>query len=220
MTYTIAFVGNPNVGKSAWINALAKADFKVGNWAGVTVEKKEAHVVWGNETYHLIDLPGTHSLEEGVNEEGITGSYLRQNKVDLLVNVLDATNLAANLYLTLCLRELQIPMLVLFSFIDEVENMNMHIDTLAISRLHWIAWRLVYCINKIISVYVKLFVKWCKNRLYMNLCYKVKQRSAMFQCLIIYKQFYHSFLLRLCIESYVDIWKTIDWPISSWKAFR
>lgn len=134
MTYTIAFVGNPNVGKSAWINALAKADFKVGNWAGVTVEKKEAHVVWGNETYHLIDLPGTHSLEEGVNEEGITGSYLRQNKVDLLVNVLDATNLAANLYLTLCLRELQIPMLVLFSFIDEVENMNMHIDTLAISR--------------------------------------------------------------------------------------
>ena len=93
MTYTIAFVGNPNVGKSAWINALAKADFKVGNWAGVTVEKKEAHVVWGNETYHLIDLPGTHSLEEGVNEEGITGSYLRQNKVDLLVNVLDATNL-------------------------------------------------------------------------------------------------------------------------------
>lgn len=45
MTYTIAFVGNPNVGKSAWINALAKADFKVGNWAGVTVEKKEAHVV-------------------------------------------------------------------------------------------------------------------------------------------------------------------------------
>lgn len=134
MKYTIAFVGNPNVGKSAWINALSNADFKVGNWPGVTVEKKEAFVTWEKNTYHIIDLPGTHSLEKSNNEENITAQYLMQESVDLIVNVVDATNLAANLLLTLCLRELQIPMILVFNFMDEVERYQIHIDTLSIQR--------------------------------------------------------------------------------------
>lgn len=134
MAYEIAFVGNPNVGKSAWINALSHADFKVGNWPGVTVEKKEAHVEWQGKSYHFIDLPGTYSLENTGNEERITARYLKQQHVDLIVNVVDATNLSRNLLLTLCLRDLQIPMVLIFNFMDEVEKYHMHIDITALSR--------------------------------------------------------------------------------------
>lgn len=134
MNYHVAFVGNPNVGKSAWINALSNADFKVGNWPGVTVEKKEANVCWGGDSYHIVDLPGTYSLTNSGNEESITTAYLQSQQVDLIVNVLDATNLQRNLMLTLFLRELQIPMLLIFNFMDEVKTYGIHIDTAALSR--------------------------------------------------------------------------------------
>lgn len=134
MNYHVAFVGNPNVGKSAWINALSNADFKVGNWPGVTVEKKESNVCWGGDSYHIVDLPGTYSLTNSGNEESITAAYLQSQQVDLIVNVLDATNLQRNLMLTLFLRELQIPMLLIFNFMDEVKTYGIHIDTAALSR--------------------------------------------------------------------------------------
>ncbi|MCR0570776.1 ferrous iron transport protein B [[Clostridium] innocuum] len=134
MNYHVAFVGNPNVGKSAWINALSNADFKVGNWPGVTVEKKEANVCWGGDSYYIVDLPGTYSLTNSGNEESITAAYLQSQQVDLIVNVLDATNLQRNLMLTLFLRELQIPMLLIFNFMDEVKAYGIHIDTAALSR--------------------------------------------------------------------------------------
>ncbi|MEG2799695.1 MAG: FeoB small GTPase domain-containing protein, partial [Erysipelotrichaceae bacterium] len=98
---TIAFVGNPNVGKSAWINALSDANFKVGNWPGVSIERKEACVKWHGITYHLIDLPGIYSLDETCSEAQITINYLTYEEIDLIVNVVDATNLERNLYLTL-----------------------------------------------------------------------------------------------------------------------
>lgn len=124
----IAFVGNPNVGKSAWINALSNANFKVGNWPGVTVEKKEAVVTWNHIQYHLIDLPGTYALETGDNEEGITARYLLQQHIDLIVNVVDATNLSRNLYLTLKLRQLHIPMIIIFNFMDEVKKYQIKLE--------------------------------------------------------------------------------------------
>lgn len=130
--YQIAFVGNPNVGKSAWINALADAHFKVGNWPGVTVAKKEARLNWQGTTLHFIDLPGTYSLIEQANEEGITAHFLHHESVDLIVNVVDATNLSRNLYLTLCLRQLQIPMIVIFNFMDEVKRYHIEMDIDAI----------------------------------------------------------------------------------------
>ena len=132
--YTIAFVGNPNVGKSAWINALSHADFKIGNWPGVTIERKEAKVKWQGDTYHLIDLPGTYSLDDITNEEKITSQFLKQEKVDCIINVVDATNLQRNLYLTLLLRELQVPMILLLNFMDEAERYHIHIETEKLSR--------------------------------------------------------------------------------------
>lgn len=130
----IAFVGNPNVGKSAWINALAGSDFKIGNWAGVTVAKKEALITWEGVRYHLIDLPGCYALSQLQNEEGITRYFLLHEHVDLIINVVDTTNLARNLYLTLCLRELQIPMIVLCNFMDEVHRYRITIDLEALSE--------------------------------------------------------------------------------------
>lgn len=133
-TYTVAFVGNPNVGKSAWINLLSGSNFKVGNWPGVTVEKKEADVEWGGNHFHLIDLPGTYALNDSDNEESITADYLRREQIDLIVNVVDATRLERNLLLTLQLRQLQKPMIVILNFIDEVEKFGIQIEVGKLSR--------------------------------------------------------------------------------------
>lgn len=134
MNYTVAFAGNPNVGKSAWINALSNAHFQVGNWPGVTIERKEAVIEFESDTYHLIDLPGTYSLDEQTNEEAVTSKFLANEKIDCIVNVVDASNLSRNLMLTLKLRELNISMVVLFNFMDEVKKQQIEIDQKAISH--------------------------------------------------------------------------------------
>lgn len=131
---TVAFVGNPNSGKTAWINALSHAGFQVGNWPGVTVEKREAEVCWQQIRIRLIDLPGIYDLNETGNEERITVNFLRQERVDCLINVLDATNLRRALLLTMKLRLLQIPMVLLLNFYDEVVRGGMDINAAAIAE--------------------------------------------------------------------------------------
>lgn len=134
MNYTVAFAGNPNVGKSAWINALSNAHFQVGNWPGVTIERKEAIIEFEGDNYHLIDLPGTYSLDEQTNEEAVTSNFLANEKIDCIVNVVDASNLSRNLMLTLKLRELNISMILLFNFMDEVKKQQIEINQEAISH--------------------------------------------------------------------------------------
>lgn len=129
-----AFVGNPNVGKSAWINALSNSHFQVGNWPGVTIEKKEALIQIGHQSLHLIDLPGVYSLDELSNEEAVTARVLSEERIDCLVNVVDASNLSRNLLLTMKLRELNIPMILIFNFMDEVKKQKLEIDANAIAR--------------------------------------------------------------------------------------
>ncbi len=131
---TVAFVGNPNAGKTAWINALSDAGFEVGNWPGVTVERKQAQVEWNKEAITLIDLPGIYDLQKTNNEEQITQDFLDSQPIDCLINVLDATHLQRALRLTLKLRMLQIPMILIFNFYDEVLKNGIEIDAAKLSR--------------------------------------------------------------------------------------
>ena len=120
----IAFAGNPNVGKTALINNLAGSDLQVGNWPGVTVEKKEAEFKYKGETIKLIDLPGVYSLTSHTVEERITRDYILEEKPDLIINVVDSTNMERNLYLTMLLKELNRPMLLALNFYDEFEKLG------------------------------------------------------------------------------------------------
>ncbi|GFE62465.1 ferrous iron transport protein B [Geobacter sp. AOG2] len=115
----VAVAGNPNVGKSTLINAIAGTRLQVGNWPGVTVEKKEALFEHNGRKIRLVDLPGTYSLSPYTQEEIIARDYLVKQRPDLIVNVVDATNLERNLYLTVQLMELGIPVVMALNIYDE-----------------------------------------------------------------------------------------------------
>ncbi|PKL76139.1 MAG: ferrous iron transporter B, partial [Candidatus Melainabacteria bacterium HGW-Melainabacteria-1] len=132
---TVAFAGNPNVGKTVLINALSGSRLKVGNWPGVTVEKKEARMKVAGRELHLIDLPGTYSLSPFTIEEQVCRDYLLLEKPDLIVNVLDASNLEKSLYLTLQLMEMEIPMVLVLNMWDEFEARGYTLDLEAFSNL-------------------------------------------------------------------------------------
>lgn len=120
----IAFAGNPNVGKSALINAMAGSNLKVGNWPGVTVEKKEAEFEYNGEKIKFVDLPGVYSLSPYTIEEVVTRDYIINEKPDVIINVVDSTNLERNLYLTMLLKELGRPMIMALNFCDEFDKLK------------------------------------------------------------------------------------------------
>ncbi|GAX86776.1 ferrous iron transport protein B [Lebetimonas natsushimae] len=125
---TIAFVGNPNTGKTALINAIAGTDLEVGNWPGVTVEKKEVTFNYGNETLHLIDLPGTYTLSPYTMEEKITRDVICSSDIDGIINVVDTTDIRRNLYLTLELIDLQKPIVISLNMFDEFTKRGYSLD--------------------------------------------------------------------------------------------
>lgn len=125
---TAALIGNPNCGKTALFNALTGQQQYVGNWAGVTVEKKEGIFSANGETVRLIDLPGIYSLYPYSIEEKITKSYLDQQPPDVIINILDGTCPEKSLYLTLQLCELHLPVLLAVNMSDELEKRGVHID--------------------------------------------------------------------------------------------
>lgn len=120
----LAFAGNPNVGKSALINAIAGSKLKVGNWPGVTVEKKEAIFTYKGEEIRLVDLPGVYSLSPYTMEEKITRDFILEENPDVVINVIDSTNLERNLYLTFLLKELDKPTIMALNFYDEFVKLN------------------------------------------------------------------------------------------------
>lgn len=120
-TLVVAVAGNPNAGKSTLINAIAGSRLHVGNWPGVTVEKKEALFEYGGNSIRLVDLPGCYSLSPYTQEEIISRDYLVTERPDLIINVVDSTNLERNLYLTVQLMELGIPMVLALNMSDEAE---------------------------------------------------------------------------------------------------
>ncbi len=133
-TITVAVAGNPNSGKSTLINAIARTRLQVGNWPGVTVEKKEASFEHGGRRIRLVDLPGTYSLSPYTQEEIIARDYLVRERPDLIVNVVDATNLERNLYLTVQLLELGIPVVMALNIYDEAEAKGFRINVPVIEK--------------------------------------------------------------------------------------
>ncbi|MBO3273912.1 Fe(2+) transporter permease subunit FeoB [Pseudomonas schmalbachii] len=129
---SIALVGNPNCGKTTVFNALTGSRQRVGNWPGVTVERKSGEYRFEGERYEVVDLPGTYSLDvvdqEVSLDEKIARDYVHANEADLIVNIVDASNLERNLYLTLQLAEMQVPLLVVLNMIDVAEEKAMRVD--------------------------------------------------------------------------------------------
>lgn len=124
----VGFVGNPNCGKTTLFNAFTGAKLKVANWPGVTVEKVEGETDYKGTKMKLIDLPGIYSLTSYSIEEKVTRNCILGNEVDVIVNVVDASCLERNLYLTLQLLELGIPVVLALNMMDIVEERGMEID--------------------------------------------------------------------------------------------
>ena len=137
----IAFAGNPNSGKTTMYNALTGRSEHVGNWAGVTVEKKAGPIKKAycetEEELIAVDLPGAYSMSPFTSEESITSSYVRHEKPDAIINIVDATNLSRSLFFTTQLLELGIPVVVALNKSDVNEKQGTTIDTSALAaRLH------------------------------------------------------------------------------------
>lgn len=124
----IAFAGNPNVGKTALINSISGASLKIGNWPGVTIEKKEVFFKAENEDIKLIDLPGIYNLSVSTPEERVSRDFLLEENVDVIINVVDSTSMERNLYLTALLKELGKPIIIALNFSDEFEKLGHKLD--------------------------------------------------------------------------------------------
>ena len=133
---TIALAGNPNCGKTTLFNALTGARQRVGNWPGVTVERKTGHYRQGGADVAVLDLPGTYSLdgESDALDERIAQHYLVGEAPNLIINVVDASSLARGLYLTLELLERQLPVVVALNMMDAAERNGLRIDVEELSR--------------------------------------------------------------------------------------
>ena len=134
----VALTGNPNSGKTTMYNALTGRNEKVGNWAGVTVEKKESAVKKslynGSEEMVAVDLPGAYSMSPFTSEESITSDYVKNEKPDVIINIVDATNLSRSLFFTTQLLELGVPVVVALNKSDINEKKNTKIDVKALSE--------------------------------------------------------------------------------------
>ncbi len=131
---TIALVGQPNVGKSSLINALSNAHLKVGNFAGVTVDKMEVGLIHKEHQITIIDLPGTYALNDFTTEEKVTKDFLEKGQYDLILNVVDSTNLERNLALSTQLLDTNKKMLLALNMWDEAQKEGIKINTEKLSK--------------------------------------------------------------------------------------
>ncbi len=130
----IALVGNPNVGKTALFNALTGSHQYVANWPGVTVEKKTGRFVWRDYEVDVVDLPGIYTLRARSIDEKVSRDYLVEERPDVVLNVVDATNLSRNLYLTIQISEMDLKTVLILNQMDQVENMGIKINTSELSK--------------------------------------------------------------------------------------
>lgn len=122
----VALLGNPNVGKTTVFNILTGSNQYVGNWPGVTIEKKEGFM---RNDIKIVDLPGIYAMDTFSNEEKVSKSFLENEDVDVIVNIVDASNLSRNLYLTTQLMQFNKPIVILLNMTDIAENKGIKIDS-------------------------------------------------------------------------------------------
>ncbi len=132
---TIALAGNPNAGKTTIFNALTGLHQHTGNWPGKTVEKKEGEIEHGSLRINIVDLPGTYSLTAYSPEEIIARDFIIEEKPDVVINVVDATNLERNLYLTMQLLELEVPVVLALNMADALHKEGGKINMDQLSQL-------------------------------------------------------------------------------------
>jgi len=136
--YTIALVGNPNCGKTTLFNALTGSRQRVGNWPGVTVEKKSGEYRLDTLHFEVVDLPGTYSLDvvdqEISLDEKVARDYVHGNEADLVINIVDAANLERNLYLTTQLAEMRIPLLVALNMMDVAKTKGIKVNAQGLAQ--------------------------------------------------------------------------------------
>ena len=123
-----ALAGNPNCGKTTLFNGLTGSTAHVGNWPGVTVDKKEGVYKKCKEPISIVDLPGIYSLSPYTPEEVISRNYILDEKPDCVINVVDATNLERNLYLTTQIIEMDVPVIIALNMMDVLEKEGTKID--------------------------------------------------------------------------------------------
>lgn len=131
----IAFIGNPNVGKTTLLNAIAGTNLKVGNWAGVTVEKKEAFIKYKNYLLHFVDLPGIYTLEPLSEAEEVAVNFLENEDIDIILDVIDTQNFEKNMFLAIQLLEFEKPTVLVTNMIDEAEKKGITIDKEKLANL-------------------------------------------------------------------------------------
>jgi len=130
----VALAGNPNAGKTTVFNALTGENQHVGNWPGKTVKRIVGHFQFKGREIEVIDLPGTYSLSSYSPEEEIARDYIVQEKPDVVVNVIDASNLERHLYLTIQIIETDTPLIIVLNMGDIAERRGLHIDAEKLSK--------------------------------------------------------------------------------------
>ena len=134
--YTIGLLGNPNCGKSTLFNTLTGSRQKIGNWPGVTVDRKVGQFEYKGTPFDAVDLPGVYSLDNSARslDEKVTRDYILSSEPDLIVNVLNASNLERNLYLSGQLLEMQVPMVIVLNMMDLADSHDIEIDQQALAE--------------------------------------------------------------------------------------